>query len=189
MKVIIFMFVAVTFFVLGILYMLVLFISKRPKISTWFETFGYCLLAVSLGWSIVFNMTADMANESDKSVVNEKLDLLRMYNGNMVNYFTLKDSQWLSEQYSTLTDTWRQIEPRSENLKKQEELVKKINSALFVLSSILIACGRGGELIEKYSHNKNVEKKYRRRKRRQEGKVDIRRRKAKMRNIEKRFKR
>ncbi|MCU5303199.1 hypothetical protein OCE40_15030 [Bacillus toyonensis] len=165
MGVIIFMLVMVTSVVIVLLYLLVLFIIKKPKIAIRLEIIGYCLLAISLGWLIVFNMTVDIANETDKSHLNEKLKLIWIYNGDISSYLVTKDSQRLLEQQSLLTKIWNEIEPRSENFKKQEELVKIINIVLFILSTLFIACGRVGELIERCSNNKKTVRKKRYQKR------------------------
>ncbi|KMP38522.1 hypothetical protein TU52_00550 [Bacillus cereus] len=62
------------------------------------------------------------------------------------NYTVIEDTLSLAKK-------WSQIESGTQHFRKQEEVVKGINSIFFILSTLFIACGRGSgsEVIKEYN--------------------------------------
>ncbi|BAR87241.1 MULTISPECIES: hypothetical protein [Bacillus cereus group] len=148
MLVIIFMLIGVIIAVIIFLKFLTVLIEKNKKFAIKIERLGYILFAVSLGWSIVFNMINDMGNDTDMYIINEKLNLLWSFHKSAANHTVIEDTSF------SLAKKWSQIESGTQLFRKQEELVKGINSILFILSTLFIASGRGSgsEVIKEYNN-------------------------------------
>ncbi|MBJ8089180.1 hypothetical protein JDS76_20410 [Bacillus cereus] len=153
MLVIIFMLIVVIIVVITFLKFLTVLIEKNKKFAIKIERLGYILFAVSLGWSIVFNMTNDMGNDTDIYIINEKLDLLWSFHKSAADY-SFANHTVIEDTRFILAKKWSQIESGTQLFRKQEELVKDINSILFILSTLFIACGRGSgsEVIKEYNN-------------------------------------
>ncbi|PFB62844.1 hypothetical protein CN291_20545 [Bacillus cereus] len=152
MLVIFFMLIVVIIVVIAFLKILTVVIEKNKKFAIKIERLGYILFAVSLGWSIVFNMTNDMGNDTDMYLINEKLNLLWSFHKSAADY-SFANQTVIEDTTFSLAKKWGQIESGTQLFRKQEEVVKGINSILFILSTLLIACGRGSgsEVIKEYN--------------------------------------
>ncbi|MES9754791.1 hypothetical protein ABWK33_29405 [Bacillus wiedmannii] len=150
--------VLVIFFMLSVVIIVVITFLKfltgliEKKFAIKIERLGYILFAVSLGWSIVFNMSNDMGNDTDMFIINEALDLLWNFHKSTADY-SFANHTVIEDTNFSLAKEWSQIESCTQHFRKQEELLKGINSILLILSTLFIACGRGSgsEVIKEYN--------------------------------------
>lgn len=146
---IIIMFTVVALVVLAIIYIFKSIIIGFPNTAIKLEIAGYVLLAVSLGWSFLNEDLKNMSHNSDLLILNQKIDKLWYYNEDLHEYIAEKDINKIRERYHQMSKHIHDLELNTQGLKKQVETSRRITGALFVLSSLLIACGRGKELIFK----------------------------------------
>lgn len=131
------------FLIFGILYTIV---KKIPKLARTIEIFGYLFLIISLIWTGVSDITVD-SSEANKNIINdEKLNILWQFEREKVAFTEGVNVDKLSNRYSDLNEGWEILVDNS-LLEEQAETSKTISYILFVLSSLLIAAGRIGELV------------------------------------------
>jgi hypothetical protein len=138
---------------------LIFLMSIQPSLGKWFEAVGYIFLVISLGWTILFNITNDMSTDTDLMIINEKLDNLWRFNKDLSEYIEKGSFNELQKSYYELSEYITDLEEGTEYFENQEKIIKNTHAALLILSTLLIACGRGQELINSTIENIKKRKK------------------------------
>lgn len=121
-----------------------IYLKKHPKSAMYIEIFGYCILVISLLWSVMANLIAEFSLDSNFFDIDEKLNTLWRWEGSKVYYRNHED---IYESYLNKDDYWNSDIFNHEFLKKQDSTAKIISYGLVTLSSVFILSGRLSELI------------------------------------------
>lgn len=153
----IFIFTLVVVLAAFIFSVLIFILKSKPISSRIIEIIGYGLLVISIIWTGIDKMMGEFASSADKFNVDEKLHILWLYEGVKNEYLNTNDVENLTQDYHKLDEHWHGPAFDFELLKKQDTIVKVISYSLFVLSTLFIAAGRLGEIINlKNKVNKKV---------------------------------
>ncbi|MDQ0208937.1 hypothetical protein [Alkalicoccobacillus murimartini] len=140
----------VCFATMGIVRFLATQIIKNEKRALYFEIVGYIILAVSFGWNVVVHFTNEMSSGTDLYIINEKLNQMWYYNQNLVLAMDNNDFTKFHDYSHNAKKQWIYIEESTMLFREQEKIVGYISLGLLYLSGMLIACGRGHELLAKF---------------------------------------
>ncbi|MFB4212975.1 hypothetical protein ACE1TH_13815 [Shouchella sp. JSM 1781072] len=149
------LFAVTTIITIIIIYILVIIMKSYPKLATYLETVGYVLLAISLAWTFLFSSIDNMSNETDMYVINEKLDTLWRANSKLQKALSNDDFTNLDDYTYELHSYWYRIEEDTKYFREQVSIAKIISAILLGFSTLLIACGRGQELLISLTSKKN----------------------------------
>ena len=130
-----------------ILFALTTIIKAYPAIAIKLEVSGYILFAISLGWFFINDDLINMSANSDLLILNEKMYDLWHFNEDLYEYIESGNIDEIREKHHSMTKHIQQLEEGAEGLKRQERTSGIINGVLFALSSLLVAAGRGKDLI------------------------------------------
>lgn len=168
------MFIFIVFISAGIFWGLLWVIKANKSSGRKIEIVGYFLLVLSLIWTLVYNSTQELSKGSESLMIEERLRVLWLYEGEKKKYYDTGNIDALNDSYS---DFNRYLQgPAFENklIKEQEEITNKIHYGLFILSSLFIAAGRISEVLNDNStkkssikNNNSKNKKRKKRKKRQ----------------------
>jgi len=156
----------------GVFIILLMLINSNKTTARNIEIFGYFLLVVSLIWTSVFNITDEMAKDSEFMMLDETLKVMWFFEGDKRDYLIDGDIDKLNDEYERLTKYFQGQVFNNETINEQKAITNKIHYGLFVFSSLFIAAGRLSEVLnvnkkKKSSTNKIKKKKtYKRRNKR-----------------------
>ncbi|GAB1759295.1 hypothetical protein [Priestia megaterium] len=167
MKDIIIMFFVLSVAALLVFYFLFLLIKSIPRSARYIEIAGYAILVISLIWTGIVNTTEDISKGNEYINLNEKLNQLWYFNGDIRDFAQDKNSEDLANDYFKRSKYWQTNYLNGQFVHEQEEISKKLNYGLFGLSSLFILVGRLEELINKKSTNQSTNRyRFKRRARR-----------------------
>jgi len=149
MKVIIIMFGMLLVIALLVFYLLYLVIKSIPKSARYIEIVGYVILVISLIWTGIVNTTEDISKGNEYINLNEKLNHLWYFNGDLRDFAQDKNADDLANDYFERSKYWQENYLNGQYVHEQEEVAKKINYVLFGLSTLFILVGRLEELVNK----------------------------------------
>jgi hypothetical protein len=146
MGVMIFLFVIIFVFALGVFCILGFVVKKYNAIARYIEIIGYVLLVTSLFWTGMVNITSDESKGSDNLILNEKLDILWYFE----NHKLLdKNTNEKLKDFNQLDQEWNGPVTDKKLIKLQDDIANKISYALFALSTLFIGAGRLEELLNR----------------------------------------
>lgn len=122
-----------------------------PKVSKVIELGGYFLLLVSVAWALITNSFGDTQNY----ITDEKLNILWQFEGDKLRYLEDQDFDKLLEEHNQLVSNWHYLFTGTEYALYQESLAKQISYWLVAGSTIFIAVGRWGEILNKKVNENN----------------------------------
>lgn len=149
MKDIIIMFGMLLVIALLVFYILFLIVKSIPRSARYIEIVGYAILVISLIWTGIVNTTEDMSKGSEYINLDEKLNQLWHFNGDLKDFTQDKNADDLANDYFEQSKYWQENNVNGQFVHEQEEIAKKISYGLFVLSSLFILVGRLEELVNK----------------------------------------
>lgn len=132
-----------------VFYLLYLVIKSIPKSARYIEIAGYAILVISLIWTGIVNTTEDISKGSEYINLNEKLNQLWYFNGDLRDFAQDKNADDLANDYFERSKYWQVNYLNGQSVHEQEGIAKKINYALFGLSSLFVLAGRLEDLINK----------------------------------------
>lgn len=183
MKDIIIIFVVLLAVALLVFYFLLLVIKSNPKNARCIEIIGYAILVISLIWTGIVNTTEDISKGSEYINLNEKLNHLWYFNGDLRDFAQDRNADDLANDYFERSKYWQENYLNGQYVHEQEEVAKKINYVLFGFSTLFILVGRLEELVnKKLIGQPNTQDRFKRRVRRYRKRTNINR----MSNVKKR---
>lgn len=143
MLTIVFMFILITILAFTLVGLLIVALKNQLRATRVIEIGGFVLFVATISWTIIHDLTNDMSSENDSYVINAKLDML--WNNQLL--LSQGEHDDLIEYQQEASAQWLNLKEQSKEFKDQEEIVKKIHAYLLAFSAMLVAIGRGRQLI------------------------------------------